>query len=143
MKEILGELWSYYGKPENEICITTNGTLKTNGCGVMGRGCAAEAKARIPEIDRVLGDAIRQNGNHFQLLVPSIWAFPVKHNWWEQASLELIAHSAEDLAAQAALAHPEIKFILPRPGCGNGRLTWAEVRPIMEQLPDNVWIISK
>ena len=28
-------------------------------------------------------------------------------------------------------------------GCGNGQLTWEEVRPLLEGLPDNVLVISK
>lgn len=37
------------------ICITTNGCVKLDGTGVMGRGVAAEAKRRWPGIERNLG----------------------------------------------------------------------------------------
>lgn len=33
--------------------------------------------------------------------------------------------------------------VLPRPGCGNGRLTWEQVKPVIKFLPDNVWVISR
>jgi len=36
----------------------------------------------------------------------------------------------------------EIKGNLPRPGCGNGHRTWEEVKPLLDGLPDNVWVIT-
>ena len=68
--------------------------------------------------------------------------FPVKYNWWEQASLELIKESAIALKKAAEF---EDTIILPRPGCGNGRLEWPTVKRVLEEvgLPDNVWIITR
>lgn len=145
MKEIVGELWDYYGKPNTVVCITTNGTVKKSGEAVMGRGCAEEAKARFPKLPAVLGAFIKRFGNRpwwghtdgFEGLA----SFPVKHNWWEQADLELIRESAKRLFDWAANHHET--FVLPRPGCGNGRLTWEQVRPVIEFLPDNVLVISR
>lgn len=34
------------------------------------------------------------------------------------------------------------KVVLPRPGCGNGRLVWADVKPVLAGLPDEVLIIT-
>lgn len=128
------------------LCITTNGTVKANGECVMGRGCAAEAKARFNGIARVLGRHIQTSGNiPISLQYPSarIYTFPVKHNWFENADPTLIQGSAHWLALQA-LSHRDRVYILPRPGCGNGHLRWEDVRPVIAPiLPDNVWVISR
>lgn len=147
MKEIVGELWDYYKRPNTIVCITTNGTLRKDGCGVMGRGCAFEATKRVPDIIRLLGEAIRR----YQTVVvrfsdlgrnEPIFFFPVKHNWWEKADLGLIKRSAQWLSVEASLT-PDIQYILPRPGCGNGKRTWDEVKPLLKDLPDNVLVITK
>ena len=150
MKEITGELWDYYGKRGYIVCITTNGTLKTNGEAVMGRGCAAQAKARFAGIAKILGDQIQQWGNDVHIvsvtrngnLSSHLIAFPVKHNWWEKADLELIRKSAD--ALHKWTRDPEfkrMKFVLVRAGCGNGGLRWEDVQPILSNLPDCVLVI--
>lgn len=145
MKEITGNLWDYYQQPGHVICLTTNGTLKANGEGVMGRGCAREATKKVPGIARVLGDGLRVYGNIFQFasvgMTDHIVFFPVKHNWWEKASTDLIQRSAQILE-KVAKERPDRVYVLPRPGCGNGKLKWSQVRPYLTFLPDNVWIIS-
>lgn len=145
MREITGNLWDYYGKPNTIVCITTNGTVKKNGECVMGRGCALEAKTRWPRLPQVLGTAIKQFGNHVRRFVGGdgldVVCFPVKHNWYEQADLELIKQSVEELAPHAE-AESHLTYVLPRPGCGNGRLTWAQVKPLLESLPNNVLVIT-
>src|ERR1041384_5121667 len=101
MKEITGELWDFYGKPGYVVCITTNGTVRKDGACVMGRGCAREAAERNPALPYVIGDHIKRNGNTGFLITTTgrspglTYTFPVKHNWWEQADLELIRHSAQ------------------------------------------------
>lgn len=147
MKEIRGDLWDYYEKIDHVICITTNGFLKKNGDAVMGRGCAYEATQYIPGITRILGRHIRANGNTAGILRVTadewaIIAFPVKHVWWEPADPELIKVSVAWLVNEAE-ANPSITYVLPKPGCGNGRLTWITVKPLCMPLPDNVWVISK
>src|SRR5258708_33340540 len=98
MKEIKGELWDYHEDFHSVICITTNGFVKKNGEAVMGKGCAAEAKTRYPELPKILGTHIRENGNiPLYLPVHLILTFPVKHNWWEEADLELIKDSVRSL----------------------------------------------
>jgi hypothetical protein len=140
MREITGNLWDYYNKRGFAICITTNGALRKDGCGVMGRGCALEAKQRIPGIEKLLGEGITKWGNVFRFAVECVAFFPTKHHWMDKADLVLIQKSAEMLA-MTAKASPDCNFILPRPGCGNGGLRWEEVKPVIEFLPDNVWVI--
>jgi ribosomal protein L39E len=145
MRIVTGNLWDYLS-PDEYICITTNGFLKNNGEAVMGRGCALEATRRFPDIAKKLGQHIKKNGN-----VPAyislksgytVISFPVKHNWYEKGDLDLIKKSALWLQSQA-VSQPDMVFILPRPGCGNGQLDWEEVRKVIKFLPDNVLVISK
>lgn len=142
MREAEGDLWNFAESLDAIICITTNGFVKKNGEGVMGRGCAAQAKKRHPLLPLSLGEQITIMGNHVNPLRPNILSFPVKHNWWEPADLELITRSATELAA-VAQQFPNKIFYLPRPGCGNGSRDWFEVKPLIENiLPDNVVVIT-
>lgn len=131
------------------LCITTNGFVKANGQCVMGRGCAAEAKSRWPTFPGALGQSIQQYGNkvhHFQYdtgTYVDVVTFPVKHNWWEKADLDLIARSAVQLRAMAD-GNPrwnDRHVYLPRPGCGNGRLLWTTVKAVIEPIFDDRFVI--
>ena len=141
MRETTGDLWDCYGKPYTVILITTNGKVKANGHAVMGRGCAYEAAKRFPGIAKTLGLLLEQNGNVVQELRLGLWSFPVKHSWEMDGDLGLIQDSAQQLDKLARASSDN--WILPRPGCGNGRLKWGEVKPVIEFLPDNVWVITK
>jgi hypothetical protein len=141
MFEVKGDLWTL---PAKVIFITTNGTVKKNGEAVMGRGCALEAKKKYSGIEFDLGRHIKKFGNRVTRLVngydenPHILSFPVKHNWWEVADLDLIARSC--IQAQEMMDHfagPNDFIALPRPGCGNGQLEWEDVKPICEKFLDN------
>ena len=108
----------------------------------MGRGCAKEATQRIPHLAKDLGEMIKLYGNRVWG-IGGICTFPVKHNWWEEADPLLIEESAKSLRT-IALGDSAITYILPRPGCGNGRLKWEFVKQIIASiLPDNVWVISR
>lgn len=135
------------------VVITTNGDINKAGRAVMGRGCALEAKNRYPGIDSVLAGALHTFGNHVHLLFVtereyegevvgdvSILSFPVKRHWHEPASLDLIERSAYELA-QAALDFDFDTVAMPRPGCGNGRLSWSVVKPVIEPILDDRFIV--
>ena len=133
MKEVVGNLWNYYGKAV--IVITTNGFVKNNGECVMGKGCAFEAKKRFPALPMKLGALIKEHGNKVHY-ADEVVAFPVKHNWWEKADVRLIERSAVelvDLTNQKAWEN----VVIPRPGCGNGGLEWEAVKPILEKYLDD------
>jgi hypothetical protein len=112
---------------------------------VMGRGVALQAIQRMPDLQFALGAEIRHAGNH----VYAFWkyrvvSFPVKAHWREQADLELISRSARELSglsitrADGGLVRP---IYLPRAGCGNGRLRWEDVRPLLAAILDDRFII--
>jgi hypothetical protein len=142
MIEATGDLWTY---PADWRVITTNGFVKKNGECVMGRGCAKEAAKKWPELPKALGDHIKKHGNTLGIDEErKLIFFPVKHNWWEKADVELIK-------ANAVLLHNffgknrmwlDKTCVMPRPGCGNGGLKWEDVKPLLEVLPDNVTVIT-
>lgn len=142
MKEVKGDLWKYDGRKGFILLITTNGYVKNNGEGVMGAGTAKQAAERYPDLPRLLGESLQRRGNVVSQLLGNIASFPVKHEWMEDADLKLIRKSTLRLK-QIAEARPSTKFILPRPGCGNGHMPWSKIKPIVEILPDNVFVIDK
>ena len=144
MIEVTGDLWEVAADAR---VITTNGLVKKNGEAVMGRGVAKQAAERYRELPRLLGERLRQVGNHVSLFIfglvsgdELIISFPVKHNWWEKAAPELIKRSAKELVRLADKYEWQV-VVLPRPGCGNGGLRWEDVKPIVEPLLDGRFVI--
>lgn len=137
MKEAKGDLWEY---PGDVRVITTNGFVKKDGRAVMGRGCALQARKLYHDLDRLLGNLLLTEGNHVHYLHNDLVSFPVKHNWWEAADLDLIRQSTGEL--RALIGGTSLRFVMIRAGCGNGRLTWKQVRPILSTLPDNVTVVD-
>ena len=137
MLEASGDLWEQDG---GVVVITTNGVVRTDGACVMGRGCARQAKDRWPDLPFYLGRLIRRHGNRVFYL--GVWggihiaSMPVKSHWREAADVSLIERSAHQLV-QIADGFGWSKVWLPRPGCGNGRLSWDDVRSRLEVILDD------
>jgi len=142
-KETYGDLFAFYKRPGHKICLTTNGYIKKDGTGVMGAGCAKEAAEINSDLPRLLGQSLKSRGNVVANLTEQFISFPVKHSWIQDADINLVLKSARALK-ERALAQPEIKFMLPRPGCGNGRLKWESVKSLLESLdlPSNIIIVG-
>ena len=145
MRESHSDLFEHHRVPGHLVCISTNGFLKRTGAAVMGRGCALQATVLHPGVQMLLGAYLRKNGNAPGILVGKkymLGILPVKHNWWEKASLELITRSIEWLRgfAMDTTMVSEVETVhAPRLGCGNGGRNWErEVRPLMLGLPDSV-----
>lgn len=155
MRECTGNLFDLAA---DAYCITTNGFVTTQGANPMGRGCAAEAKARWPGIQMVLGHQIQNFGNHVFMLTdrneagewvlhtPGAWtdhicpgaiiSFPTKEHWKDPSPIKLIERSAEELVGLAHAFALET-ILIPRPGCGMGGLDWDEVRPMLHGILDD------
>ena len=117
------------------VGITTNGCVRRDGCCVMGRGTAKQALSYYPGIAFALGTRIKAGGNHVYLFPEmGIFSFPVKHHWQEPADLDLIERSAFEVSVLACNRAKAEQFYLPRPGCGNGRLLWKNVKPVLKSL---------
>lgn len=150
MIEVTGDMWEYNA---NIKLITTNGFVKRNGEAVMGRGCALEFARRYPDAKATLGQRLQDFGNQVNFLFyrdgVDYYSFPVKHNWWEVADLELIRQSTLEMAdiLTEVYFEEEVKVLLPRPGCGNGQRDWdTEVKPLLNSIigEDDRWhIITK
>jgi hypothetical protein len=150
MINIVGNLFEQQGW----LCITTNGFVKNNGRAVMGAGCAKTVRDAVPDIDLALGKHIKQRGNVVgsigSYMNNPVFSFPVKHNWWENADLELIAQSATLLrdmwysVFDGVMPENVPNVWIPRPGCGNGKLSYKDVEPVLQAilLEDNFKIIT-
>lgn len=145
MKEVKGNIWYYWDKKNTFIVIPTNGYVKRNGQAVMGRGCALQAVQRVPHLPRYLGRLIEEYGNKVFQTAMGIVSFPVKHNWWEKADLTLIEESCKRLVDLSTLpGFKDSTFVMPRVGCGNGKLDWEDVKPILEKyLGERFLIVHK
>lgn len=141
MLESRGNLWNHHAKG-TPLCITTNGTVRKDGACVMGAGIAAQARCRFPNLEYEVGAAIQRYGNTVQYLCTSgLITFPVKHYWYEPADLDLIelsGHQLLDLIGELGWK----KVVLPRPGCGNGQLTWEVVKPVLYMLDDRFEVVE-
>ena len=134
MIEVTGNLWNY---PADVRAVTTNGRVKKNGACVMGRGCALEATRIFPGIEHKIGRLILEHGNVVLPLKEGIVTFPVKHSWEQPADPRLIVRSAKQLVAYADRFGWNT-VVVPRPGCGNGRLSWDEdVKPLLDPILDD------
>ena len=139
MLEAAGNIWDMEC---DALCITTNGFVKNSGQAVMGRGIAKQAKEKFLGLEYTLGLLITNEGNLVHYLIHdtehdvAIWSFPVKHNWWESAEIDLIVRSCAQLMYHVEGMNYK-RVLLPRPGCGNGGLKWEEVKPTIEQLLDD------
>lgn len=142
-----GDMWSIW---ENTalFLITTNSSIRTDGCLVMGRGIAKEARDRFPGLDRALGKMVWEYGDEYGLLLSESWpekrlgVFQVKYHWKARADLYLIGLSTEMLA-EWALEFQDLRADLNFPGIGNGGLDKRDVLPIVERLPDSVHIWTR
>lgn len=131
MRELTGDVWEYHVQGD-WVGVTTNGIVKANGEAVMGKGIAKVAALRFPELPGKLAIRLLEFGNVFQVFEDyRLVTFPTKHDWKNDSSIELIEQSAKQLALFLQ-TRTDINVYLPRPGCGNGNLTWKQVRPVLE-----------
>ena len=143
MLEEKGNLWELDGDAR---CITTNGTIKNDGRAVMGRGVALQAATLYPTLSLELGQFLNDYGNvlafwgEFSL---DLFTFPVKHDWWISADIELIKRSCTQLINLLDDTQVFHRVLLPAPGCGNGGLAYEEVLPVIRPLlDDRVVVVS-
>lgn len=141
-----GNMWDAFGK--GIFMITTNPIIRKDGAVVMGRGIAAEAKERFPQLPYDFANQIRYQpwryvgAIGYYTDVP-IWFFRVKDHWAQQAKIEIIKHSAFGVSGMCKSWYNKTKPLridLNFPGIGNGGLKREDVLPIIETLPDNVHV---
>jgi len=142
MKEIKENIWYFYNKGAF-VVIPTNGFVKNNGECVMGRGLALQAKTKFPEFAKELGTMICDCEGQFVFLFKHkrMFTFPVKHKFWEKANLKLIEKSCKELVQLATVNKIETLIYLPTVGCGNGKLSWEDVKLILEKHLDDKFVV--
>jgi len=149
MLEAYGNIWDIAEEGGwDALCITTNGFVRKDGAAVMGRGIALEARNRYPGLDKELGTAILKRGNNAHVFFPDprfdIVSLPVKHaytkdgqpGWKGKADINLIMSSLDELIYYTN-RYQWFDVLLPRPGCGNGGLSWDFVKSKIEHMLDN------
>jgi O-acetyl-ADP-ribose deacetylase (regulator of RNase III) len=120
-----------------------------NCVGVMGKGVAHEFKIREP----AMFAAYKKLCDQKRLAPGKLWLwrgeknwtlnFPTKIHWRNPSKLEWVEAGLDKFqSGYERLGIREISF--PRLGCGNGGLSWDDVRPLMErylaQLPIEIYI---
>lgn len=119
--------------------------VNTVNChGVMGAGVALVFKNRYPDMYRAYGAACRAGelapGKLHVWTNPSgdwIINFPTKRHWREHSRYEDIAAGLSALRDYLADKGP-VKVALPALGCGNGKLDWKTVAPMISTALDGL-----
>jgi O-acetyl-ADP-ribose deacetylase (regulator of RNase III) len=113
-----------------------------NEIGVMGKGVALQFKEAFPDAARGYAEAAKRSEVHVgrvlvtntRNLVGPRWIihFPTKRHWRNPSRLEWVRDGLADLSR--VIGELGIRSIaLPPLGCGNGRLTWDDVRSLIEE----------
>ena len=136
--------------PQDAICVTTNGVIRSDGRAVMGAGIAKQADDRF-DLTRALAASLRRQGNHVFCFGPrtdirtdrvmTVFAFPTKEDWKAPSILSLIIRSAHELVEQCDKLGIKTCYMTP-PGCGLGRLDWtSQVRPALKSILDDRFVV--
>ena len=143
LKEVDGDIWKLQG--DKWVVVPINGYVRQDGKLTMGAGMARTFVDRYSseDIQEQLGKAVSVVG--LQVYVNPhlrVFAFPSKIHWQDDASLELIKESATQIKLMAeALDLDKGSILMPRVGCGNGKLEWAAVKPLLEATLDDRFVI--
>ena len=159
-----GDIFDYVGKADC-ICVTTNGTIKSNGELVMGAGVAKEFYDRYNTSHRIanrLAELLyggNPNLRKMHVVAPEynvcyraiaaeqnegthVVSFPTKNYFMDKGDLELIKRSARrmvDFANQYDLQN----IIIPSPGTGCGQLNESDVYNELNKILDKRFTIIK
>ena len=127
MNEETCDIWEKHAAGE-WIAITTNPIINGRGEAVMGRGVALQAKLWFPELPRQLAAKLVERGNYpFLFTRYRLVTCPVKYHWRDIADSRLITNSVLVICDLLSTSDIERVYI-PRPGCGNGQLSWEYVK---------------
>lgn len=154
MKVITGNIWDYAAS--RAILIPTNGYVNKEGNAIMGAGLALQASKKFTELPKFLGTALSRGKInipfHFGWMssedenIPYwITSFPVKHNWRDKADLALIEDSAKQIVESFNYLYRTFSYAgeiyLPKVGCGNGKLDWCDVEPVLDKYFDERFVV--
>ena len=141
MQEITGNIWDFHAQG-SWITIPPNGSIRKDGQAIMGRGIAKEAATRYIDLPYRLADHIKMEGNTVEVFPDiKIITFPVKWEWYEIASVELIILSCWALVSKVERLNIPTPIYMVRPGCGNGKLAWEDVKPVISKYLDDRFVV--
>lgn len=118
--------------------------INTVNCeGFMGKGIAYQFKLKFPENNKSYVKACKSGAltvgkvhSYFEEGI-TIVNFPTKNKWRENSKIEYIEKGMDSLVE--LLPRLTVKRIaIPPLGCGNGGLSWAEVKKIIENKIYNI-----
>jgi hypothetical protein len=126
------------------VCFTSNGIVKANGQLVMGGGVAKLFADKWDDLPRFFGSLVKLEGNKLHYLEKQISyskdlfvvSFPTKHHFKDASDLELIQTSAKQLMELVNRLGWQNVY-LTCPGVGLGRLSYAQVRPVIDAVFDD------
>ena len=126
--------------------FTGNPIINARGELVMGRGAARAVRDAYPGIAYRFGQApcnLAEQAVYFLDIEEGqiLGVFMVKRHWREPADIEIIRRSVRFLSYRTI--YPEIRYHMNYPGIGNGQLLKSQVEPLLQCLPDNVFIYKQ
>ena len=130
-------------KTGNLLEASTEALVNTvNTIGVMGKGIALQFKKTFPHNFKVYQQAVKEGRirTGSVLVVPVsqvngvrfIINFPTKEHWRSPSTLAYIESGLRDLV-QVLQDYDIHSVALPPLGCGNGGLSWQDVKPLIEK----------
>lgn len=146
MREVTGNLWDEIGRADL-LLVTTNAMINRHGRLVMGRGAAHQASVRYPDLSRQFAAVLARHpqAHRYGVVLSDtvdrgtlVGAFQVKVHYRHRASLSLIRYSAIVLRDLCCPRYHRIAMNYP--GIGWGGLSREQVRPMLEDLPDHVYV---
>jgi hypothetical protein len=121
--------------------VTTNSFIMRQKL-LMERGAALELRQMVPNIEFIFGKMIHESCGHlglYGLLMNGKYgAAQIKYDFRDKADLDIIAFSMAFLADEAKTNR--YIYNINYPGIGHGGLSKEEVKPLLDNLPDNVYI---
>lgn len=153
MLERYGNIWTvleqnntaFGDSLKSHILVTLNNCVKHNGELVMGAGSALSAAQRFPNIPLMFGNKVKQLGYRYGVVFDpgmTVAGFQSKYHFRDKSTPELIQHSTKVLT-EIANQYQDREFHLCYPGIGFGGLKMDDVAPIIQSLPDNVFVWMK
>lgn len=122
-----------------------------NVVGVMGRGLAAEFKAKFP--DMFIAYRCACSNGTLKIGELFVWSttamkivcFPTKVHWHDPSRIEWI-HAGLAKFVETYASHGITSVAFPRLGCGLGGLSWDDVGPLihsyLDPLPIRVYVCA-
>ena len=134
LSETTGDIFSFIG--------THKIVIPTNCMGVMGKGLALQAKERYPGIEDMYKEFCTNCEGPIPPVsfpeFPDLVLVPTKTHWRLDSDLDFVSRAVHALAKLKGGP-----FVLPRLGCGLGKLKWESVKVLYQvfETVDTEWVV--